>query len=73
MVHGPQDRGSGYGTPEPRMVAAEQERYRRALGVIHDTATVAAQCPCCLLVAGVARDALTPPLPRRDYWRYCEA
>ncbi len=73
MVARPQDRGSGDGTPELRRVAAEQEWYRTALGVTQDTATVAAQCPCCLLVARVARDALTPPPPRRDYWRYCEA
>ncbi len=63
MVARSQDRGSGYGTPELGRVAAEQERYRTALGVIHDTATVAAQCPCCLLVARLARDALTPPPP----------
>jgi len=73
MVASPQDRGSGYGTPELRRVAAEREWYRTALGVIHDTATVAAQCPCCLLVARVATAALTPPPLRRDYWQYCEA
>jgi len=73
MVASRQDRGSRYGTPELRRVAAEQERYRTALGGIQNTATVAAQCPCCLLVARVARDALTPPPPRRGYWRHCEA
>ncbi len=73
MIASPQDRRSRYGTPELRRVAAEQERYRTALGVIHDTATVAARCPCCLLVARVAQQALVPPMSGTDYWRHCEA
>jgi len=73
MVHGLQDRSSGYGGPELRRVDTEHERYRTALGAIYDTATVAAQCPCCLLVARVAHTALTPSAIRRDYWRHCEA
>jgi len=73
MVHDPHDNGSGYGRHELRRVDAERERYRTALGVIYDTATVAAQCPCCLLVARVAHTAWTPSAPRRDYWRRCEA
>jgi len=73
MVHSQQDRGLGYGTPETQTVQAEHDRYRTALGTIHHAATVAAQCPCCLLVARVASAALTPPPSPLDYWLHCEA
>lgn len=73
MLQVPQNYDAGDSTLALWLAHAQQEQYRTALGVIHHTASVAGQCPCSLLVAWVARQALTPPTTKTDYWRHCEA
>jgi len=64
-----QDRSAGHGAAALRMVRAERNRYRTALGVIQQTASTAEPCPCYRVVARAALDALTPPTNLEDWLR----